>query len=484
MKKTLLVLTSSLGLLAAGSGYATNLLEVYQQAVRSDPVYQAAEAQYLATRENIPITRSYLLPQINASGTAAQYHQDSQSRPLTSVSSLFSNVGQGGFDYYSNTWAVTLQQTLFNYQAWETLVQAKTTAKAAFATYTAVAQNLISRVTTAYFNVLLAEDNLRFVLAEKAAVYQQLDQVRQKFKVGLLAITGVYQAQAQYDSILAEEIAARNSIVNATENLRVITNVYYKDLDGLKMALPLIKPDPIDVKQWVQTAQRQNWTLNASRLTTKAAQEEISIEQAGHYPTLYAVGQYQVNRTGETPSGILDDQIANIGIQLNLPIYQGGLISAQTQQARYNYEEALANTEEARRVVVNDTHQSYNDIISNISQIKADQQAILSNESSLLTTSEAYKVGTETMLDVLQAQQNLFNAELAYSQDEYNYLNAMVALKQAAGTLSVSDVQELNSWLVASNESYSAVRAREMIQRLQSLNSNATEEGTSALGKS
>lgn len=470
-KKLLLIIPVLFQLVCPRLAHAVDLVDVYQQAVISDPIFQAAQATYLATKEDIPISRSYLLPQLNLGGNAFQNRQINHSQPLvpSSLVNSFDNVSEGTFDYYTTSYTVSLQQALFNYQAWETLVAAKTTVKAAYATYVAAAQDLISRVTTAYLRVLLTQDNLRFVLAEKAAIYQQLDQVRTQFQVGLVAITGVYQAQAQYDSILAEEISARNDIVNATENLRVITNIYYDDLNGIKDQLPLIKPDPDRADDWVKTGERQNWTLQASRLTAQVAQDQIVIQEAGHLPVISAVGQYEGNRSGTSPAGTINSRTASIGVQLVLPIYQGGLVVAETRQARYFYEQALANLEQTRREVVNISHQSFNNIIAGIGKVKADRQTIVSSESSLISTIEAYQVGTETMLDVLKAQQDLFNAELLNSADQYNYLNAIIALKKAAGTLGLGDVQQINSWLTKSDQSSSAIRAKEMIERIKRL---------------
>jgi outer membrane protein len=471
-KKLLLIIPALFQLFCPGPAYAVDLVDVYQQAVISDPIFQAAEATYLATKENIPINRAYLLPELHLAGNALQNHQINHSQPPIPLSlmSLPHNTSESTFDYHTTSYTVSLQQALFNYQAWATLAAAKTSVKAAYATYIAAAQDLISRVTTAYLGALLAQDNLRFVLAEKAAIYQQLDQVRTQFEVGLVAITGVYQAQAQYDSILAEEISARNDIVNATENLRTLTNVYYEDLNGIKDQLPLINPDPDRVEDWVKTSERQNWTLQASRLAAQLAQEQITIQKAGHLPVLSAVGQYQGDRSGTSPAGTLNTRTASAGIQLVLPLYQGGLVIAETRQAQHLYEQALANLEQTRRTVVNNTHQSFNNIVAGISKVNADRQTIVSSESSLVSTTEAYQVGTETMLDVLKAQQDLFNAELLNAADQYNYLNAIIALKQAAGILVLSDIQQINSWLTKSEQSSSAIRAKEMIERIKRLN--------------
>lgn len=447
--------------------YAANLIQVFQQALQSDPTFKAAGEQRLSETQNVPIARSFLLPQLFLSTATSLYNiQENQTKPLNRTTAgnpaLLSAFNNGTFKYNSNGYTVNLSQVIFNYESWAAFQQAKTTVKIANADYAAAAQNLISRVAASYFSVLLAEDELRYIQAEKKAIYQQLDQVMQQYKVGLVAITGVYQAQAQYDRILAQEIEAKNNIVNAKENLRAITGVFYDDLDGLSPKMPLVRPTPNDVDEWVEMAQRLNWTLQAACFTSEAANQQIGIEFSGHLPIISAVGQQQLTRTGSTPSGKINNRVSSLGVQLELPVFQGGLVTSETKQARYNYLATLDEQEKTSRTVINETHQSYNNITNGISKIKADKRAIVSGESSLRSTVEAYKVGTQTMLDVLQSQQDLFNTFRTFANDQYDYINATIALKEAAGTLSIRDLQEINDFLTDPKKTFSYMRTKQL----------------------
>ncbi|MHA7840263.1 MAG: TolC family outer membrane protein [Gammaproteobacteria bacterium] len=438
----------SLGLLSTASiTYGANLIQVFQDAVIADPTFKAAEAQRLSIQQNISIARSFLLPQLSGNANALRNRIENDTKSLFVGPMGSTSVTQGTFNYGSYDLNLSAAQTLFNMGAWQNLSAAKLAAKAADANYIAAAQDLIGRVNTAYFAILFAEDNLRFIEAQKRAIYQQLDQVQQEYKVGLVAITGLYQAKASYDLVLSEEIAAKNDIVNAKENLRAITGKYYESIDGLKQQVKLISPNPNDSGAWVNIANKQNWTLQAARFTAQAAKKQVDVQFAGHFPTVNAIAGYDKQRTGRSPQGNVDMYSVNGGINLTLPIVEGGLVVAETRQAKYDYQKALDNLEKTLRDTNNFTHQSFNNIIALISKVKADRQAIISNESSLKSTSEGYRVGTETMLDVLQAVQELTDAQKIFARDQYDYINATIALKEATGTLSVSDLQRINGWL-------------------------------------
>ena len=407
-------------LLLSTSARATDLIEVFQQAYVSDPTFQGALATYLSNKENIPIARSSLLPQVTGTASTQYNHVVN----TTSFSSFFfpgvdisAESFHQTFNFNSNMYQLNVFQTVFNYAQWATLKEAKATVKAANATFNAAFQTLMQNVASTYFSVLDAEDNLRFIEAQKAAIYRQLDQVEQQFKVGLVAITGVYQAQAAYDNVVAQEIEAQNQIVNRRENLRAITGRYYDHLAGLGSDVPLVSPEPTQVDAWVQMAVQQNWSLVSARYSAEAARQQINVQRAGHFPVIDAFDQIGQQRSGNSPNGAFNQYQNAVGLQLSLPVYQGGLVSAETKQATYNWQGAIDNKELSYRDAVNSTHQSFNNVVAGISKIKADKQAVLSNQASLESTFESYKVGTETMLDVLQAQQILYNTLRDFAHD-------------------------------------------------------------------
>lgn len=485
MKKALFAGLCGLGLVALSSpAFAlTNLLQVFQQALLSDPSFQATVTNLEATKEGVPIARSYLFPQLTTQANGQRNwltNRGGTPVPLPSGGTVTFGVGQYDFNY--GQYQVNLTQSVFDYALWAGLSKAKYFSKSADAQYTAALQSLMATTATDYFNVLSAEDNLRYVEAEKKAVYQQLDQARQQYKVGVIAITNVYQAQAQYDSLLSQEIAAQNNVINQRENLRAVTGVYYNDLASLKSELPLIMPVPADPGMWVKTATGQNWTLISQQFNSAAYKANVHEQFAGHLPTVSAYASNIGTKAGAGPGGVTNSTEDLVGVQVTFPVFQGGLVTSQTKQAQYQYQNALAQMMQTYRQVVDDTHTSYNDVVSGINQVRADKQSILSNSSSLKSTIEGYKVGTQTMLDVLQAQQNLYQAEQQFSTDEYSYINATIALKEAAGTLSLNDLRIINTWLSIKNkESYSSLNIT-TIQQQAERNYKATIKANTALG--
>ena len=486
MKRSLF--SSLFGLLSlimvSTNAFATqDLLQVFNQALHNDAGFQATVAQLQATKEGVPIARSYLLPQLTTQANGQRNFLTTRAGTPVNIPGAGTTVfGVGQYDYNYGQYQVNLSQSVFDYAYWAGLSQAKYFSKAADAQYTAALQQLMANTATNYFNVLSAEDNLRYVEAEKKATYQQLDQARQQYKVGVIPVTNVYQAQAEYDSLLSQEIAAQNNVINQRENLRAITGIYYNDLAGLKGKLPLVMPIPSDPAVWVSKAIAQNWTLISQKLNAAAYQANVHEQFAGHLPTVSAYAGNVGTKAGIGPSGRINQTQNMIGVQVNFPVFQGGLVTAQTKQAQYEYQNALATMQQTYRQVIDDTHTSYNDVVAGINQVRADRQSILSNASSLQSTIEGYKVGTQTMLDVLQSQQNLYQAEQQFSTDEYAYINATIALKEAAGTLSLNDLAIINQWLSKqAKTAYSSLNIQ-TIQAQAQRNYNATIKANTALG--
>ncbi|NNM58736.1 MAG: TolC family outer membrane protein [Legionellales bacterium] len=483
--KSISVAVLSAGLISVSTqAFAlADLIQVFGQALQGDPGFKATVANIKATNEGVPIAVSALLPQLTTQANAQrQWLTNRAGTPVNVPGFPPVTFGQGQFDFNYGQYQVNLNQSIFDYALWAGVSKAKYLSKSANASYTAALQSLMAQTATAYFNVLSAQDNLRYVEAEKKAVYQQLDQARQQYKVGVIAITNVYQAQAQYDTLLSQEIAAQNNVINQRENLRAITGVYYDDLAGIKNELPLVMPAPADPNRWVKTATLQNWTLISQQFNAASFKANVTEQAAGHLPTLSAYASNVGTKAGAGPGGKVDATENTVGIQLTFPVFQGGLVTSETKQAEYQYQNALENMDQTYRQVVDDTYTSYNDVVSGINQVRADKQSILSNASSLRSTIEGYKVGTQTMLDVLQAQQNLYQAEQQFSTDQYSYINATIALKEAAGTLSINDIKIINNWLSKHNrESYSSLNIQN-IQQQAERNYNATVKANSALG--
>ena len=456
MKKTLISLMLGFGMTTPV--LADSLLEVYQQALANDPVVNRAKAQRDAAYQGIPLSRASLLPQI--SGNIQQSYSSAERTNATP------GLPNASFDIDSSStsWGLSLQMSLYDHSRWLGLNQAELSAEQSDANYAAALQQLIVRTVTAYLDVLRAQDNLDFVRAEKRAIERQLEQTKQRFEVGLTAITDVHEAQANYDNTVAQEIVAENRIELAREALRVITGKYHDRLDILDTErFAASPPSPKVVTDWLEIAEEANLTLLAQRLAMDVAKMNIDIATAGHYPTLGLSASYgsskstskspalksDTNPSGEVKTPYQDSQ--SIGITLSVPIYQGGQVSAQTDQARAQFVSAGQDLELAHRQTIQSVRSSFNDVNASISTIRALEQAVVSAESALKATEAGFDVGTRTIVDVLNSTRNLFNARANLSGARYDFIQAMVTLKQAAGNLKAEDIELLEQGMKAAD---------------------------------
>lgn len=438
MKKFLAILLACF--LSSIVSAAPDLIDVYQQALANDPIYKQAYSTYMAAREAEPQAYSRLLPQIIGTGYLMRNRIDA-----SNADSVF-DVEQHFTRWNYN---LTISQPVFNVGLWKQEKEASQTVKQAQATFFAAAQDLMLRTSKAYFTVLEARDNLRYARAKERANKRQMDQALQRFKVGLDAITSVYEAQAAYDLSTAEVITEKNNLVNQYENLKRLTNHTYQELDTLRdNHLPLVTPEPVNVDDWVSTSLSQNYKLIAATLAKESARTNISVQNAGHLPTINLQGSVIDTNTTAT-AGVVgtDTKEQSVGLTINFPIYQGGLVVSQTRQAVYDFQTAREKFEEAYRNTIVNTRISYNNIIDGISTIKADRQAVKSGENSVESTEAQFKVGTRTMVDVVTTQRSLFEAQTKLARDQYNYIQALLQLKFLAGTLSGEDLLQINAWL-------------------------------------
>lgn len=431
-----------------GLAQTADLMQVYLQAVRSDATFQQAYADYQVAQQNVPLSRANLLPQINLTGGIGYEYQNSTIKnPRTSGGTATPGYSDFNDRFKTGMYNLTLTQSVFNFTDWENLASAHASTKAAFATYSAAIQTLIVNTSQAYFNVLQARDTLSYSKAETRAFYRQYMQAKESYEVGVKTLTDVENAKAAYDTGRSEVVAAENNLLNKREDLRVITGIYYSQLSTLKQ-LPLIKPQPANINAWVKTSEQKNWSIMASRLSLLSSHYDISSAEGGHMPTVALDANYQgtynnnINRDAYT-----HQQQFVAGLNVTMPIYSGGQVSATVDQNIAKYRLASAQLVQTYRDTLNSTRQSFLGALSGISKVRADYQAIISNESSLKGTEEGYKVGTQTMLNVLTAEKNLYQAKRQYSIDRYAYVMSLIQLKQGAGTLDVQDVALVNRWL-------------------------------------
>ncbi len=441
-------ITRAIAILACSfsvSAQAASLVDVYNEAVKNDQTFRQAEATFLSASQGTDIARAALLPTIGASA------QLQNTYVLNQTSVRKDQPSKGNF--WAQTYSLSVSQPIFNLASWINLHAAGKTVQAAQATYTAAEQDLIARTVSAYFSVLKASDQLRYTNAEKKSVLQSLRTAEQQYKVGIIAVTGVYDAQSQYDANVALSIADQNALNNSIEALRVITGKTYNSLNGLKKTIPLLPPNPTNIDTWVGKAVKQNYALKAQQLAAEASKDNISSTRSSlHLPTLSAsgsIGFLHNSHTRLNPFGVKDSTGGQAAIELNLPLYQGGVSASgtTTQQARYNYMNAVAATDFQYRQTVQNARQNYLGVIAGVSQVRADKQAVLSNQKALKATESGYAVGTRTMVDVLQSLSNLAKAQKTYASDRYDYLNNIIQLKATTGTLSPADIHWLNTLL-------------------------------------
>jgi len=356
-------------------------------------------------------------------------------------------------------YGASLNMQLYHHDSWLRMDNAKKSAHRSDLSYQATKQDLIVRVAQAYFDLLKAKDDLEFSQAEKAAIARQLEQTKQRFSVGLTAITDVHEAQAQFDNAVTEEIRAENSIYTAEEAVRVITNAIPREVSILNTErFSTTRPTPDSANEWQTLAEAKNLNLLAAKVGVDIAKENINIAQAGHYPTLDLNGSWGSSRSqtdltfnGQTQSFDQTPYFDNksIGINLTVPIYSGGATSSIVRQTQQNYVIASQDLSLAHRDVVRTTRNSYNTVIAAVSAIKSLEQSVLSAEKALEATEAGFEVGTRTIVDVLNSTRNLFNAKRNLSSTRYGYIQSVLQLKRSAGTISAKDIEDINKGLIA-----------------------------------
>ncbi|MBL1140677.1 MAG: TolC family outer membrane protein [Proteobacteria bacterium] len=433
---TTLLLSS---LLFSANCIAADLLSVYKLAEKNDPTYLQEVASHRATLEARPQAMSQLLPTVSLSADTTRFDQD------ISSGSAFGSAGE--VNYNSRGYSLNISQPIFRRDRFIALDQADSEIKQAEAELTAAQQDLIVRIAERYFDVLSAKDNLEFAQAEVKSLGRQLEQANQRFEVGLSAITDVQEAQAGYDLAVAQEILALNTIDNAQEAMRELTGDYVTSFAALGDNMSLVRPDPEAIESWTSLSLEQNLGMVAARYATETARDEIKRQSAGHYPTLDLVGSHGYDSNGGR-FGSTKTHTSAIGLELNIPLYSGGLVSSQTREAYENYNVAMHVLEQARRSAQRLTRQAYLGVISGISQVNALKQAVVSSETALEATEAGFEVGTRTAVDVVASQRTTSEARRNYSQAKYNYILDTLRLKQAAGTLSTEDLQLINGWLM------------------------------------
>ena len=444
------------------SAHAASLLEIYQQALQSDPQIHEAEARRLAALEAKPQARSAYLPQLSLSG---DYSMTENSGPTFFQPDLTQPRIEAERTIETDVmdWGLTLRQTIFRWDSIVNLKRADKTVARAEAVREAAQQDLIIRVAQRYFDVLAAEDRLTSIHADRTAIARRLEQAKQRFEVGLIAITDVQESQAAYDQSVADEIGAKRQLATAREFLREITGEYVTQLSAPKADFPLQRPEKSE-REWVDMSLSQNLNLVASRLDEKLARDEISFRRNGHYPTLELTARINEDdtdtdatydfidpMTGQPSSVTFSDSIAGesdgIFLSFNLPLFAGGGTTSRVREAVYLHRASREQLQRVTRETERQSRDAYLGVLAEESRVKALKQAVASSRTALEATQAGFDVGTRTIVDVLNSQFALYAALTNYEQSRYNYILNVLRLKQAAGTLQVQDLEQIDMWL-------------------------------------
>lgn len=426
---------------------AQNLSEIVDLALQNDPTLKKVEAERSAREEFKNQSLARFFPAASAVGRSSlEFLHNKKAKG-------FNNFGNADFrgplvnqEYWSHTFDLNVTQPVFHWDHWVQLSQSENVIAQAEAKYQAELQNLLTRTTQAYFEVLSARDNLEFAMAEKEAIARQLEQARQRFEVGIIAITDVNEAQAAFDQALASEIEAANLLDNKNEALKEIIGEQDIVLDLLGEQLPLKKPEPADISKWSTTAELNNFDVIAAYNEAESARKTIEIQRSGHFPQLDIVGTYGVSDVNSSFGFRGDTQ--NIGLRLNVPIFEGGNVNSKTRQAQFEFEAARENLSAVRRSITRQVKDAYRGVITNISRAEALKTAVMSSETSLEASEAGLAAGTRTMVDVLNLQRDLYRAKRDFSRARYDYLINSIKLKQLASNLTQADLEQISRLLL------------------------------------
>lgn len=429
-------IAAALLLAAAGPALPADLLNVYRDAMVSDPVYQSARAQYNATIEALPQARAGYLPLVSAVASIFRNDIDRELAP--------------NLHYTTNSIGLTLSQPIFRLQNWIAIGQAEQQVLQAGSVLASAQQDLGLRVAQAYFDVLLARDNVALSAAQKTAISEQLAQAKRNFEVGTATIVDTLEAQARYDQSVAKEIADQNDLEVKRRALQALLGKLPDGLTPVRDPLELAPPTPQDIEAWVRAASESSFTVAIARASYEISQREIGRQRAAHLPTLDLSGS--IARSHNPQSAIPDllgpNTVANsVGLTLSVPIFSGGLIQSRVRQAVANRDRAEQDLENAQRSVAQAVRTSYLNVTAGITQVRALEQALVSTQSQLDSTILGRDVGVRTSVDVLNAQQQVFQTRRDLQQARYNYLVNTLRLKAATGQLEEADIAKVNTAL-------------------------------------
>jgi outer membrane protein len=444
----------------AQPGRADSLRDIYEMALENDAQLASEQAQYRATLETENSARAALLPQV----TGTYDYTDTERNVEQESFAVNEETGQiGVINTLTETsttfkgYTFSLQQAIFDLPAWFTFQSGKEITKQAEATFAANQQSLILRVVEAYLEVLRTQDNLEATRAQERAFERQLEQTRQRFEVGLIAITDVHEAEAAYDLAQVNRIVDENNVAVALERLTVLTGRQHSNLRVLDEGFDIKKPEPMERSAWVEFALANNFSLRAAQYAEEAARQAARASRMAHAPTLRGSASYTdsetegtLQRTPATPfDASPDNQVDSTvyGLTLEVPLFSGGAISAERRRAAQEFISAREQRINLSRNTVTNARSLHMTVLSDVARVAARRQSIVSSQSALDATQAGYEVGTRNIVDVLNAQNALYSAQRDYANARYDYILNMLRLKEQAGLLSPEDVYALDNSL-------------------------------------
>ena len=444
MKKKLLILSLALAAVPAEFTFAADLLQVYRDALDFDAQYASARASRDAGQEKMPQGRAGLLPVIAASASTTWNDVDYRRRVPGAVTL--------DTQYNTNGYSLTLTQPIFRWQNIEQYGQSKLAVVQADAQFAQAKQDLILRVSQAYFETLLAQDSLNLAQAQKKAIAEQLEAAKRNFEVGTATITDTHEAQARFDLATAQELSAQNELEIKRQVLRQVIGKVPESLAVLRAQVQLQRPQPDDMTKWVEAAEAGSPLVAVQEAALEIADKEINKQRAGHLPTLDLVAtRGRSSATGGLAAGVglpgSDTHSSTVGLQLTLPIFAGGAVMSKDREAVALREKARADLDNTRRSAALSARQAYLGVTNGMAQVKAYEQALISSQSALDSNKLGYEVGVRINIDVLNAQQQLFSTRRDLAKARYDTLLAQLRLKSAAGSLGEDDVQAINALL-------------------------------------
>ena len=423
---------------------AESLLDIYNEALDNDPTFKAAEYSYLADKELKVQGRAALLPSLTLSGSTNwnEYYQNKELQQ----------------QYNSFSTSARVSQPLFRLDTWFQYRQSKSLTDAAEADFAFEQQNLLVRTAELYFGVLRAIDNLNAAISEEKAIKKQLDQAKQRFEVGLSAITGVQEAQLAYDLSKASRIRTEGSLYSARESLNALIGREIFSLNELGDGLLIELPTPNSKEKWVELALENNYQLKAAYLRKKAAKSSARSVASNHLPKIDIVGSQSESETNQfnyegfniDGQGIPVPSVTgrrNYSIQLSMPLFQGGAVNSRRKQAYSQYERANENTLFTERRIIQEVRSQFSNVLTLVANVNAQKQAVVSATSALEATQVGYKVGTRNVVDLLQAEKNLYSAEKNLANAKYDYILSNLKLSLASGTITPADIVKINNLL-------------------------------------